>query len=553
MALSRLGRQQWLSIKDDCLIIVNIIQTLYMNNIFEVIDELYDKSGYTDRYGFDIWMSFFLCVVFFIAISYYHVKNNLEPIKADWTRQRCKPHVIPFAGIINKGPQETIFEYTERNFNECTQSILASISDEAFKPFYYLLSVIANVFRELTNSINSIRAQFDHVRTSIAIFAEEIMGRVLNITIPIVTLFITTKSILNKVIGTISATIYAFIGSYFGLKSFMAFFMGLIIKILYGLVGTITGLWVASAFLPMLVPTAITTTAVMSAILIPTIIIQVLMSDVMELSSDTPPSVPPACFAGNTKVLMNDNCVKNISDICVGDTLKDGSKVTSTMILTSEEQEMYCLDGVVVTGEHSIYHENLGWISVKNHPESVVVESFMDPYLYCINTDTKCIKIGEQIYSDWDDLEDDELDSLSQNQHVPRNITLRDIHRYFDSGFLGNTQMKLHNGEERSISQLKVNDILEQGQRVCGIVKVDCQDIASGVNVYHLDDSIVTCTSNIIVIAKEKATKKPIRVSIANHEPERPNIVYHILTDTGSFTIQGFRFGDYNTSIENYL
>lgn len=552
MAVSRLGRQQWLSIKDDCLIIVNIIQTLYMNNIFEVIDELYDKSGYTDRYGFDIWMSFFLCVVFFIAISYYHVKNNLEPIKADWSRQRCRPDVIPFAGIINKGPDDTTFEYTERNFNECTQSILASISDEAFKPFYYLLSVIANVFGEMTNSINSIRAQFNRVRTSVAIFAEEVMGRVLNITIPIVTLFITAKSILNKVIGTITATMYAFIGSYFGLKSFMAFFMGLVIKILYGLVGTITGLWVASAFLPMLIPTAITTTAVMTAILIPTIIIQVLMSDVMELSSSSPPSVP-ACFAGNTEILMHDDSIKKISNICVGDILKDGSKVTGTMVLSSEEQEMYSLDGVIVTGEHSIHHETLGWISVETHPESVIVDTFQDPYLYCINTDTKCIKIGERAYSDWDDLEDDELDRLSQNQHIPKNITLRDVHRYFDCGFLENTQIVLQSGEETSISQLKVNDILKEGQRVCGIVKVDCQDIESGVNEYRLDDAIVSCTSNIIVIDKENTTNKPVCVSIASDKVERPKIVYHILTNTGSFIVHGFRFGDYNTGIEKYL
>ena len=522
-----------------------------MDNISEVIDELYNKSGYADRYGFDIWMTFLLCLVFFTAISYYHIKNNIEPIKADWASNRCRPDIIPFAGIINKDPNETAFEYTERNFNECTQSILKTISDKAFEPFYYLLSVLTEFFSSLVDAVNAMRKQFNHVRESVKAFAENIMGRILNITTPVVVLFITAKSILQKVIGTITATIYTLIGSYFGMKSFMMFFMRLIVQILLGLVATITGLWIGSAFLPFLIPTAISTTAVMAAILIPTIIIQVLMNDVMELGSAPPPSVP-ACFAGDTKIKMQNNIEKNISDVCVGDLLSDGSKITGTMILMADGQNMYKIGNVNVTAEHSIYHQSKGWIRVDEHPESIKLNKFEDPFLYCVNTDTKVIKIGKHTFSDWDDLDDDDLERLNRNDKIPSDITLIDVHQYFDTGFEGSTQIKLSNGDMKPISNLEIHDVLQFGEKVCGMVKVDCDDIVSGVIDYHLNDAIVSCTSNIVLVGDVSNTLNPIRLEIVN-ATKRPKYVYHILTDTGSFVVQGFRFGDYNKSIENYL
>lgn len=525
-----------------------------MDDISEVINNLYEKSGYTDRYGFDIWMTFFLCLIFFIAISYYHVLNNIEPIKADWTKQRCRPDIIPFAGIINKGPNDTIFEYTERNFNECTQSILGTITDKAFEPFYYLLSILTNFFSVLVDSINAIREQFNQVRDSVKVFAENIMGRVLNITTPLVVLFITVKSILSKVIGTITATIYTLIGSYFGMKSFMMFFMKLIIEILLGLVVTITGLWIGSAFFPFLIPSAISTTAVMAAILIPTILIQVLMNDIMKLDTDSPPGVP-ACFSANTKINMLDNKEKNISDICVGDLLHDGSKVTSTMILSADGQNMYTLDSVIVTGDHSIYHETKGWIRVDEHHESIKLDKFEESFLYCVNTDTKVIKIGRHTFSDWDDLDDDDLEKLTRNDKFPSDITLNDVHQYFDTGFEENTQIKCSNGEFKTISKLEINDVLEFGEKVCGIVKVDCDGIISGVIDYHLNetnDIVISCTSNVVIINNGSSAPKNIHVEIVN-EAKRPKYVYHILTDTGSFVIQGIRFGDYNKSIEHFL
>ena len=61
------------------------------NETYTVINEIYRKSGYLDKYGGSLWVTVILLLVFFIIISYYHVYNNLQPIKADWANNVVIP------------------------------------------------------------------------------------------------------------------------------------------------------------------------------------------------------------------------------------------------------------------------------------------------------------------------------------------------------------------------------------------------------------------------------------------------------------------------------
>ena len=64
------------------------------------VNAMYDKLGYSGKYGGSIWSTVILLLVFFCIIAYYYVMNHLEPIKANWAQERCNPLYIPFAGII---------------------------------------------------------------------------------------------------------------------------------------------------------------------------------------------------------------------------------------------------------------------------------------------------------------------------------------------------------------------------------------------------------------------------------------------------------------------
>ena len=75
---------------------------LESESTFKKINELYNKKGFIDKYGADIWLTIIICLIFFCITSYYYVLNNIEPIKANWANEKCNPAVLPFAGLINK-------------------------------------------------------------------------------------------------------------------------------------------------------------------------------------------------------------------------------------------------------------------------------------------------------------------------------------------------------------------------------------------------------------------------------------------------------------------
>ena len=62
---------------------LNIIQLLYMDNIFIKINNLYNKKGFMEKYGLDVWTSAIIILVFFIVTTYFYILNHIKPIKAE--------------------------------------------------------------------------------------------------------------------------------------------------------------------------------------------------------------------------------------------------------------------------------------------------------------------------------------------------------------------------------------------------------------------------------------------------------------------------------------
>ena len=97
---------------------------------FKQIKKLYKGLSYFDSYGSDVILSLFIAIIFFGLISWYHVLNNLEPIKNDWVNQRCRPNIMPFVAMINPpNDGRSNSQFTADNFTGCTQNIIKHISD----------------------------------------------------------------------------------------------------------------------------------------------------------------------------------------------------------------------------------------------------------------------------------------------------------------------------------------------------------------------------------------------------------------------------------------
>ena len=534
-----------------------------MDETRKKIDELYLMSGYMDKYGKDVWVSFILCIVFITLICYYALANVLEVVKLEWPYQKCNPLFMPFAGYINKPADQSNLEYTTGNFNECINSILYYAAVLAFQPFQIIITMVSESIQALLDAVNTMRKTFETLRKNCERLFAQIYAGMSNLMVAFIEFVVKTKDTMAKVNGVLTSSLFTMIGSYMAMESLFLSILDAVTMILI-IIACIITVFIIVAIVLFAVPvfgpawavaptvSAITTAVIMLAILIPLIWFEVMLLDVINLSTAPPPQVP-SCFAGESVIpLFEPGTEKFIKDIRLGDQLKNGGKVCAIMKFAAAGQTVYRLNGVLVTGEHRVFHPALKWIKVKNHPDARVVPDFSEPYVYCLNTAAKEFLVGATLFSDWDDIDLTVLRALQQNcvvpGYLPANFTYADIHTYLASGFHPETTVKLKSGEVRPLRAVCVNDVLEDNTKVLGVIQM-----SGGTTYKHsfAQDQFLCGSKNIhiadaslgIINCMQKQSEKS----------ETTPILYHLLTDTMFFQANGIRVNDYNYGIDAYL
>jgi hypothetical protein len=184
------------------------------DSILKVINKIYSKAGFLEKYGGSLWLTIILIIVFFVAISYYHVMNNIQPIKADWLNQRCNPSVIPFAGLINKPDNQSAFDFTASNFNNCIYNILTDIINIFLAPLYYLVNLLTEVMNLIGEALQAVRQVFDSIRKAVGGVSADIMGRILNFLIPLQVILIKIRNMFHQAQGVMTAGMFTLFGVY---------------------------------------------------------------------------------------------------------------------------------------------------------------------------------------------------------------------------------------------------------------------------------------------------------------------------------------------------
>jgi len=535
-----------------------------VDDIQKKINNLYKTSGYMARYGSDVWISAVLCFIFAFLTLYFHYTNMLQVVRSNWDTEHCDPLYIPFAGMINKTGKMSGLEYTASNFSGCINSFLKYVVDVAIQPFQYAIIVIQETVQELIDSVDSFRGAVMELRTYFADTFKKIYGGLSNLTLAIISFVIKIKDSFGKINGILTSSLYMLFGSYMAMQSLFLIILDLIILILIIIAGIIV-IYITLAIIYLPIPfvgqgmsavqvgLALGGALIMISILIPVLLIEHSMLKIMKMSTPPPPKVP-GCFSKNTPIEMYDGTFKKIKNIQLSDKLKNGSTVTACILFDASEQHMYKLHQVLVTGEHRVYHPEKKWIKVKDHPDSVHMPLFNEPFVFCLNTDNKMFTIRETVFSDWDDIDENVLEDLRKNcvsaGYLPENFTYADIHTHLDSGFHRETQLTLHNGKSISIVDVEVNDILITGEKVLGVIVIYAHDMdvykysfADGKFIYgsqniHINDP------NLGVLNGFQLTKEIC---------EREMCLFHLLTDSKFFIANNIRVNDYNSGIDRYL
>ena len=506
-----------------------------MDNIVESINKLekiYGHLTYFDQYGTSFFIFCILTFILFIVHSYCYVMINIQPIKDDWVNERCKPSNIPFAGLINKPDNQTISEYTQTNFTYCVQTILTNISGYAIEPITFITNELKKIHDKLTDEIQSIRQMFDNIRNNVKAIGEEIMGRLMNTTIPIQQIVIGVRDMLSKTQGVMTSGLYTMLGSYYTLQSLMGAIAELIIDILIALVAVIVVLWI----IPFTWGAAASMTSIFIAIAIPLSIILAFMIDVLQVQTSGIPQLK--CFDKKTEFIMNDGKVKTIEDIEIGDILHVSGVVTEKIKVATKGSTMYTLHGVIVSDTHLVRYKDQ-WIHVSKHPESITIKDYEEPYLYCMNTTSKRIYLNNLIFTDWHDLTEE------------GDIKNPDFYSRINGGFSENTLIRCKNGLKKRITNIQIGDILEKGEIVYGIVEINGSELENQYIYYLGSECSFKGGPNIIFSHKGKTVSSLFldeKYKIINISKE--DTLYHLLTNTGFFHIQHIKINDYNSCID---
>jgi hypothetical protein len=184
---------------------------------------------------------------------------------------------------------------------------------------------------------------------------------------------------------------------------------------------------------------------------------------------------------------------------------------------------------------------------VKYHPKSILLPNFAEPYVYCLGTNTKTFTIGDQVYSDWDDIDENVIKSLQDN--CPDYKNTMQIHKYLDNGFVGSSLVALSEEKSLPIEKIQVHDYLANGEQVIGIIKIDTLNL-KGLTEYKVNEVIIRgCNINLCLA---KHLNQNVEKSNLINKP-REKYLYQLLTTTGTFKINGLVVRDYNYGIDKYL
>ena len=542
------------------------------NKGLENIKKQYDNLSYFDNYGGSVLLFIFIIILLVFLITSCISLTNIKIIKEDWVNQRCKPYIIPIAGFINKPDNMSFNEFTKQNFIYCTQNILKTISGNALEPLSYITNSSTKLLNYMKDAINDSRAMTNKVRTFFITVVKEIMGRLLNVIIPIQEIIIKFKDFAVKVQGTMAAGVFSTLGILYTLKSALSLVVKFIVTILIALAAMIVVFWL----FPFTWGTAIASTATFVAVSIPLAILLTFMTKVLGINTglsipklQQPPSLK--CFDKNTKIRMNDGTSKTIAELEVGEKLVNNNLITSKFVVESKGSIMYSLNGVIVSDSHMVKYQNK-WMRVDEHPNAIKIDQYNEPYLHCINTENKIIEINNIVFSDWDEIYDDDLDKIKNVKiknamyHFNESINYRmddlhvnnlDIHRYLDGGFEKNTEIKLKNGLVKIIKHISIGDILENGERVYGYVEIDGSNLNEQ-GIYNLaKNRFINGGSNLNICDKSlgftstlELDKKCKQIKITSNYDDK---LYHLLTDSKTFYINGIKFYDYNSCIDLFL
>jgi len=287
------------------------------------------------------WMYFiYVNIGFTLYIVATYYLSSLKEIKDNWPLYRCNPMYMPLSDNMSE------------DFTYCIQNITSSSMGYLLQPLTFITSTLATLGGDFSNQINSIRQMFDKIRTFVSSIIQSIFGVFLNIIIEFQKIIMGIKDLIGKTIGMLVTLMYVLDGSLKTMNSAWKGPSGQLVRAL------------------------------------------------------------GKCFYPETKIKLKNGIILPIKDVNLGDILENGSVVYSTMKIDNKnnKEDLYCIkekgvngDNINVTGSHLVFDDSKKKFVKVSEYYKANKSKVQTEWFSCLITSDHKIKIGSEIFWDWED------------------------------------------------------------------------------------------------------------------------------------------------------
>lgn len=387
-----------------------------MENVspLQKLNGVYEKhTEYLNMFGGSVVACILILVTVFIIVSYLYIQLYMNELRQNWDTIKCHPGVIPFAGKIHLRDDMTPTEFTTYNFKFCMTGILTMVVDAFMAPIMKMQEAVMGVFKMIYRAFSIVRKIFARIKKVWMEMFTFIMSKLTAIIVPFQKILIRIKDTLEKTGAILGTFMYIVMGLNFAWESYMKTFIIQMVIALAVAALAIIALWLLPFTWPLAVASTLTWVITLAAV----VLVYIFLRKITDMTTVSMPSKPgkpkppwPFCFHPDTPIKMNDNTIKKIKDIKIGDVLFNDIEVISTLIIKGDpENPFYNIysklldDNIMVTGSHKIYdEESEKFINVSDYKKAKKT-IFWGLTMSCLITDSNTIPIGEYVFKDWED------------------------------------------------------------------------------------------------------------------------------------------------------
>ena len=351
-------------------------------------------------FGLNGWSLAALILGLTVGLGFFMSLIDIVTVKEAWKDRRCELDIMLTAFLYKRSDDSrSTNEFMSENFDFCIRKSIREFLATLLTPLLTLLGKEIDATVLLGEVMNGLRDMKSNMMGSFQKIFNPIYQRFLHTGMAFSQNFQRFYSAMKRIAGIAVSTLYLGMSLQISIRNFVDF----VIKVVLIIMGIIAGLFVVLFFglVPFLF-ILITTVAVLA-----------------EGGVNTGGLGSVFCFDPATAVRLKDGTSRMIDRLSVGEELEDGSIVEGVLRTAVQNEQMYSVNGILVSGSHLIWSdEEEEWIPVKELPSAV--STLQRPsHLVCLRTSTRKIVLRGWngtpfVFRDWEELPLDlpEADSL---------------------------------------------------------------------------------------------------------------------------------------------